>query len=122
MREMLPPHRAAETIEMTVKLGNNDIHFAATFGFNERGEVKELFCLAFKTGTDLQTLLHQSCMVISLALQHGASTAELARILGEDDQSPPRSIIGAMIRTGVMLDQEALARVVTSKDSEADGA
>ena len=38
---------------------------------------------------------------------------ELARILGEDDAAPPRTIIGAVIRTGAFLDAENAAAAQT---------
>lgn len=106
MREMLAPRRDNVSMTMTVKMGENPVDFAVTFGFDAGRRVREVFCLPFKTGTDMQALLHQAMIAISLGLQHGVTMPELARILGEDDPAPPRSIIGAIVRAGALLDME----------------
>lgn len=115
-RTMLPARRPNVTMTMRFALnaGSRDaltgsgqeIELAATFGFDDNARVREVFCLPLKSGTDLQAMLHDTMMCISVGLQHGVDMAELARVLGEDDAKPPRSVIGAIIRTGAFLDAE----------------
>lgn len=106
MREMLRNKRHAITVDIEHPINGQPFKFAVSFGFDEKGCCREAFCLAFKSGTDLQALLHDSLIAISLGLQHGASMAELARILGEDEPKPAQSIISAIVRTGARLDRE----------------
>ncbi len=108
MREKLKPRRAGLTLEMIFKRHDgSEIKFFVTFGFDEYRRVKECFCLPAKSGTDLQSLIHHACIGISVGLQHGATMAEYARALGEDDPViAPQSIIGLIVRAGVKLDAE----------------
>jgi len=107
MREKLPNTRPALSVDLKHKIGGNDHGFSATFGFNEKGHVRECFCLAFKSGTDLQTLLHHACVAISVGLQHGSTMAEFLKAMGEEDlEKPPRSILGLIVRAGANIEAQ----------------
>jgi hypothetical protein len=110
-REMLNPRRQNITMSLCFPFGGTETEFAVTYGFDKYGRAKEAFCMPFKTGTDLQALLHHAFIAISVGLQHGVSMAELARVLGEDEAGPPRSIIGAVVRTGAFLEADMAGTV-----------
>lgn len=106
MREKLSPRRLALTERLTFRPAlPGEVKFDVTFGYEPGGPVKECFCLAFKIGADRQDEMHQACIAISVALQSGQSMSDLARIMGEDDPAlAPHSMIGLIVRAGVMLD------------------
>lgn len=117
MREKLPPRRLGITERLTFRPGAaGEVTFDVTFGYETGGPVRECFCMPFRVGTDLQDLLHQGCIFISVALQSGQSMADLARIAGEDNpSSSAHSHLGLIVRAGVVLDdwltaQHALVR------------
>lgn len=108
MRERLPDRRQGLTEHLTFRRKDkDDVHFAVTFNWEDHARVKEVFALAFKEGTDLQTMLHHACIVTSVALQHGARMSDLAHALGEDDPGKmPTSIMGLIVRAGVAIDEQ----------------
>lgn len=134
-REPLPPRREGVTMDLAFAMADgNETRLAVTYGFNAARRVREVFCLPLKSGTDLQSLLHQACMAISLGLQHGATMAELRHTLGEEhDALAPRSIVGLIVREGAALDAEerradvirvefpAAAAPATPAGAESDG-
>jgi hypothetical protein len=117
MREKLSPRRVGITERLTFRPGvPGEVTFDVTFGYELGGPVKEAFTLAFKLGSDYQDLMHQACMLLSIALQSGQSMADIARVMGEDNPgNPAHSMIGLVVRAGVVLDdwltaQHALVR------------
>ena len=110
-RDRLPDRRQGVT-EILIHRRDQpgEVEFSATFNWEEGGKVREVFCLAFKEGTDLQCLLHHVCISLSLGLQHGATMADYAHALGEEDrETPPTSILGLLVRAGVVIDEQLVA-------------
>lgn len=75
------------------------------FGFDQYGQAREAFADARRTGTDMQALLSDACILLSLLAQHGMTFSEIAAALGENrvegaDVGPPSSVIGAIARIG----------------------
>jgi hypothetical protein len=64
-----------------------------TFGFDENGELREVFCADFKAGSDMHAVVTDACILLSRLLQHGDSSTELARTLCN-----PPSLIGSIAR------------------------
>lgn len=96
-RTPLPTRRRNETIATTWQ----DHAFTVTRGLDDSGHVREVFCDTAKGGQMADTL-DDACVLISIALQHGVTMAELAKSLGrvpriaaEGDE--PASPIGAII-------------------------
>lgn len=77
-RVSLPNRRPALTLE----IAHRGQVFALTVGFDAAGGAREVFASGAKEGSDMQALICDACVVISLALQHGAAPAGLARSLG----------------------------------------
>jgi hypothetical protein len=106
-REKLPDRRCGVTEVLTYRKDEpNEVEFATTFNWEEGGRVREVFCLAFKEGTDMRTLLHHACIITSVALQCGATMHGLAKALAEEDpERKPASILALIIRAGVTIDE-----------------
>ena len=71
-----------------------------TVGFFMDGRPGEVFANGHKIGSAMQALLEDSCVAVSIALQHGITPTELARSMGRtpvsDVETRPASIIGAI--------------------------
>lgn len=107
-REKLPDRRQGITEKLIFRHNEpGELRFHTTFNWEEGGPVREVFCdLPFKEGADMREQMKQVCIVTSVALQSGHTMADLARVAGEDDVAQkPRSIIGLIIRAGVIVDE-----------------
>lgn len=109
-RTKLPDRRPSVRQRMKWQDSRGSDHFAdVSFGFDLKGAIREVFCLANKDGTDMQGLVHDACIAASLALQHGARIQDLAKSFGElreEDQQHgrPASVMGALARLGVAIE------------------
>jgi hypothetical protein len=108
-RNKLPNRRHLLTMRMIAILGGNTVEFDATFGFADDFTVREVFTKPFKQGADIHHEMRAISMLMSIALQCGASMEHLAHVMGEDDGQPPRSLLGLLVRTGVHLNATYLA-------------
>jgi hypothetical protein len=90
--------------------GREPVRLAASYGgIHGDPRIREVFCLAFKSGTDMQDTLHQGCIALSVAMRHGATIEELAHAMAEDSpRRQPRSILGLIVREGARLQPDIL--------------
>lgn len=111
-RMRLPDRRRAvrDIVECRDSQGNTHC-YDVSFGLDAEGAIREVFCVPrrAKTGSDLQGLMHDACIAISRALQHGDRIADLANSFGElraegETSGPPASPLGAIARVGVVLE------------------
>jgi len=92
-RERLANRRPNETT--TLVFGG--MSFAVTIGFFPDGRPGEVFASGAKPGCDLDYLLDDACVALSLLLQHGVEPAALAKSMGRaGDGVTPASLIGAL--------------------------
>ena len=77
-RERLPSRRPNETREIE----HAGHRFTVTVGFDLQARPREVFADGARIGTDLGHVISDSCVVISLALQHGCPPALLPKSLG----------------------------------------
>lgn len=75
--------------------------FSVSVGFwPENGQPAEVFAAGQKTGSDLQILLADSCVILSLALQYGIKPSALvhsmARVPVSETTTALASIIGVI--------------------------
>ena len=92
-RVRLPDRRAAET----VALEHGGTRFMVTIGFYPEGRPGEVFTHGIRTGSGLDALLADACVVVSCLIQHGVELRKLAGSMGRLGSTEPASIIGAVI-------------------------
>lgn len=104
VRTQLPTRRRNETMTM-------DWHgqtVSVTFGYDDQGNLREIFADVAKQGTDLNALISDWCVIVSIAIQHGISPADLARSLTRvpepmrgRDATVPASLIGTIMEAAL---------------------
>jgi hypothetical protein len=92
-RVRLPNRRAAETVE----LEHGGQRFTVTIGFYPDGRPGEVFTHGARSGSTLDALLADACVVVSCLIQHGAEPRELAASMGRLGNAEPASVIGAVL-------------------------
>ena len=92
-RVRLPDRRFAET----VALEHSGTRFMVTIGFYPDGRPGEVFTHGARSGSNLDALLADACVVISCLIQHGVAPRDLAASMGRLGNAEPASIIGAVI-------------------------
>ena len=71
--------------------------FMVTIGFYTDGRPGEVFTHGIRTGSGLDALLADACVVLSCLIQHGVEPAALATSMGRLGNAEPASIIGAVV-------------------------
>jgi hypothetical protein len=104
-RQRLPDRRPAETVE----LEHNGSRFTVTIGFYPDGRPGEVFTHGMRSGSNLDALLADACVVVSCLIQHGVEPHEIASSMGRLGNAEPASIIGAMIDLAAGLSQASKA-------------
>jgi len=92
-RVRLPDRRTAETIA----LEHDGTRFMVTIGFYPDGRPGEVFTHGARSGSALDALLADACVVASCLIQHGVDPRDLASSMGRLGGAEPASIIGAVI-------------------------
>ena len=92
-RQRLPNRRPAETVE----LEHNGSRFTVTIGFYPDGRPGEVFTHGIRSGSNLDALLADACVVVSCLIQHGVEPRQIASSMGRLGNAEPASIIGAVI-------------------------
>lgn len=99
-REILPNRRRNETT--IIHYRGQEV--SVCVGFYDDGRPGEVFAAMHKTGTEMQHLLDDVCVIISLALQFGVTPVELVKSLGRlpapeigEDADKPASVLGAIL-------------------------
>src|ERR1700755_3366759 len=92
-RQRLPDRRAAQT----VALEHGGARFMVTIGFYPDGRPGEVFTHGIRSGSNLDALLADACVVVSCLIQHDIEPCEIASSMGRLGNAEPASIIGAVI-------------------------
>jgi hypothetical protein len=92
-RRILPQRRSAETFQL--RFWNQPV--SVTVGYYEDGTPGEIFVDAGKTGQDVQSTARDAAVVLSLALQHGATVATIQHAVTRSGNGEAASIVGAVI-------------------------
>jgi ribonucleoside-diphosphate reductase alpha chain len=87
IRRRLPNRRPAVTHDLEVE----GRPYKATVGFDEIGRPRELFLSGGKPGSDLDAMLADIGVAVSVALQSGVSAEAMAASIGRAG-SPPAAI------------------------------
>lgn len=120
-RTPLPSRRRNETFVISWR----GQPVSVTFGIDASGRVREVFADIAKTGTDLQALLADWCVIVSVALQHDIPPSALARSLSRvpdpargEDADLPASLIGAIMEVAITAEFPAFpARIMETKNA-----
>ena len=93
-RARLPNRRPNETVQLMF----NDTRYAVTVGYYpDTGCIGEVFTHGAKVGSNMDAILDDACVALSLLLQHGVEPAGLAASMGRPGgDGAPASIIGAL--------------------------
>ncbi len=93
-RERLPNRRTNETVAVT----HDGRPYSVTLGFDPAtGEVREIFANGAKTGSAMDGILDDSCILLSILLQHGVQPSTFAGSMGRLGHSgEPASVIGRL--------------------------
>lgn len=77
-REVLPPRR----MNASVAAEFEGMPLTICIGFDLAGRPLEVFASGHKSGSTLQRLIDDACVLVSLALQHGVAAEALGKSLG----------------------------------------
>jgi hypothetical protein len=101
-RRRLPHRRSAETVE----LEHNGSRFTVTIGFYPDGRPGEVFTHGIRSGSNLDALLADVCVVVSCLMQHGVEPSDIVGSMGRGN-AEPASIIGAVIDLAAAVGEPA---------------
>lgn len=104
MRERLPSRRRSETFDIVHEdTSGAKSPYLLTVGLYDDDRIGEVFIDSPKNGSTLGLICHDAAVVISIALQHGASIEELrASVARQSDEIlseglAPQSVIGSVL-------------------------
>lgn len=110
-RTPLPARRRNETREITLGAAT----FAVCIGFDDAGTPREVFATGPREGSDMQAVVSDACVLISIALQHGIEPDALAHSLGRvprwvngEEGDGPASVIGLIVEALGRAEEVAL--------------
>lgn len=104
-RQRLPDRRL--TITNTVEWQGRTLMVGV--GFDHDGVAREVFLNGHKVGSQFETLMQDTCVVVSWLLQHGPSAAELATQIDRppaDPGAPAASLTGWILITVAKIEAE----------------
>lgn len=94
-RRVLPMRRRSETFE--IAFGGLKGSHIITVGFYDDGSIGEVFVNGGKSGELVEAIARDGAVLLSMALQHGASLDTIRHAITRDSQDAPSSIIGAVV-------------------------
>lgn len=92
-REMLPPRRRCENFDFDI----GGVHYTAGLGFYDDGRLGEIFLTGPKAGTGVEIIAKDAAVMVSIALQYGASPDVLRHGLQRDSKGTSLSPIGTVL-------------------------
>ena len=103
-RQRLPERRPNQTVDLI----HGNMSFAITFGYDpDTGEPREVFTHGAKVGSNMDAILDDACVLLSLVLQHGVKSSSLSKSMGYyGDSNEPCSIIGRLVNLLAEQEQE----------------
>jgi len=105
-RAILPARRAAQTFEFDCR----GLRYTATLGRHADGQAAELFLSCHKQSSPADTDARDAAILISFALQHGATIDALANAMSRDAHGAPQGLAGAAL--------DAMAATIAKDDAE----
>jgi hypothetical protein len=103
-RQQLPSRRPSITTDATWHTGEASHRFTVTVGYDDAGQPREVFADNAKGA--MAAVISDACVLASLAMQFGATPADLAKSIGRipawvngAEGEQPASPIGVIIAT-----------------------
>ncbi len=90
------PDRRIQTIQV-MRWQGTELQWAV--GYDRKGRAREVFVNGHKVGSDIEALVQDGCVLLSLLLQHGADPKDIAESLGRegiDPNAPAASLFGLL--------------------------
>ena len=94
-REALPGRRRCESF--TLPWGGLARPHFVTVGFYPDGRPGEVFITGGKSGEAIESIARDGAVMLSMALQHGATIETIAHAITRDGQDQPQTIVGAIV-------------------------
>lgn len=94
-RRIISARRASETFD--VEFGGLKFPHTVTVGFYDDGTIGEVFISGGKSGEQVEAIARDSAILLSLALQHGATLDTVAHALTRDGRGQPNTIICTVV-------------------------
>jgi hypothetical protein len=94
-RQALPARRRCETFELDY--GGLKKSHVVTVGFYDAGNIGEVFINGGKSGEQVEAIARDGAVLLSIALQHGATLDTIKHAITRDGQDAPQSIIGVVV-------------------------
>jgi hypothetical protein len=107
----VPPRRGLPSRRLSVheRLEWGGRAWSVTIGFDVDGTVREVFVNAERSSGDLEAIIHDGCILLSLLLQVGVPASRLAEHLGREGvlpDAPAASPIGLVAKRLVAIEAE----------------
>ena len=94
-RRALPARRSSETFE--IDFGGLAKGHTITVSFYDDGTLGEVFINGGKSGEQVEAIARDGAVLLSIALQYGASLDTIHHAITRDSQDQPQSIVGAVV-------------------------
>jgi hypothetical protein len=94
-RTHLPHRRMAETFEL--RHGNLNTVFYVTLGRYPDGQVGEVFVSGAKAGSELEAMVRDGAILLSLAMQHHVPLDLIRRAVTREQNGVASTIIGTVL-------------------------
>ena len=94
-RRALSMRRRCETFE--IDYGGLKNSHVITVGYYDDGSVGEVFINGGKSGEVVEAIARDGAVLLSMALQHGATLDTIKHAITRDGQDAPQSIIGVVV-------------------------
>ena len=95
-RQPLPKRRENRSFVLQT---SDNLTYTITTGYDGKADTqpREVFIDCNKLTTDMDTAGRDIAVLISIALQYGATVSELAKSISRDEDGDPRGIAGAVL-------------------------
>jgi hypothetical protein len=92
-RERLPDRRGCDTLDLRVGAQG----YVVTVGYYGDGRVAEVFVAGARVGSDMDAVMRDAAILLSLALQHGVPRQTIKGALTREINGTASSVIGAIV-------------------------
>ena len=93
MRNRLPDRRECSTFDVW----HGGQRFHVSVGHFRDGSIAELFITGPKSGSDLEAVVHDAAIILSIAAQHNVPLDPIRHAITRNADGSPSSIVGAVL-------------------------